>query len=52
MMALLAASKACFAAASFVLLWDTIVMLSESLRFHRRPLASFHATISNTSRCA
>ena len=24
----------------------------ESLQFHRRPFASFHATISNTSRCA
>jgi carboxymethylenebutenolidase len=24
----------------------------ESLRFHRRPIASFHATISSTSRCA
>lgn len=24
----------------------------ESPRFHRRPLASFHATISSTSRCA
>ena len=26
--------------------------LFESLQFHRRPFASFHATISNTSRCA
>jgi hypothetical protein len=25
---------------------------TESPRFHRRPLASFHATISSTSRCA
>jgi hypothetical protein len=24
----------------------------ESPRFHRRPIASFHATISSTSRCA
>ena len=26
--------------------------VSESPRFHRRPIASFHATISSTSRCA
>lgn len=27
-------------------------VMIESPRFHRRPLASFHATISSTSRCA
>jgi branched-chain amino acid transport system substrate-binding protein len=29
-----------------------IAEFNESLQFHRRPFASFHATISNTSRCA
>lgn len=28
------------------------VAMDESSRFCRRPIASFHATISNTSRCA
>ena len=28
------------------------VTMNESSRFHRRPIASFHATISSTSRCA
>ena len=28
------------------------IVADESLQFHRRPFSSFHATISNTSRCA
>ena len=32
--------------------WKMVWKSIESLQFHRRPFASFHATISNTSRCA